>query len=315
MIVTCPACSARYKIQEDKIPRGGAKITCPRCSHQFVFYRDETPSEVEKAPDNVGSLSFGKFGVTWRVRKGPGKHTYEFQDLNTLRELVQDGQVAQWDQISLDNREWTPLESIPSLDQYFWGIWQQLMTGELQVPVLEDGDGPGQDDDEDDSDAPTALLGSGSLIADEIRRAVADAATPSGVPARSAPDEGHLLQDDVEGSGAAAAAPAVVEPPAAPAAPAPAAPAPAAPAPGAPAPTSNPTAMIAAGVVLLLVLIGGGLWASGMVGGGGGGGGGAPAPRSAPPPVAPGPGSAGPGSAGPGSAGPAEPAAHPPGGG
>lgn len=304
MIVTCPACSARYKIQEDKIPGRGAKITCPRCAHQFVFYRESAASEVEKAPDNVGALDFGKFGVTWRVRKGPGKHTYEFHDLNTLRELVQDGQVAQWDQISLDNREWIPLETIPSLDEHFWRTWQQLMSGELRVPVSEDGDDADRDDDdEDDSDAPTTLLGGGSELADEIRRAVADAATPSGPATREVSDEGHLVQDEPE-SPDAKAAPAVVETPAPP----PPVQPPPPPAPPSPPPATastppaagNPTAMIAAGVVLLLLLIGGGLWAAGRVGGAGGDR--APAPRSAPAP-------------GGGQPAPSAPAPNPPGGG
>ncbi|NBO29941.1 MAG: hypothetical protein EBV10_12055, partial [Synechococcaceae bacterium WB6_1A_059] len=110
-IFTCPACSARYKIQEDKIPGRGAKITCPRCGHKFVFYREDGVADDDKVPDNVGALDFSTMGITWRVRKGPGKHTYEFHDLNTLREFIQDGQVAQWDQISLDDQDWTPLES------------------------------------------------------------------------------------------------------------------------------------------------------------------------------------------------------------
>ena len=44
MIVTCPACSARYKINEAKIQGRGAKITCPRCGHRFVVYREDRPA-------------------------------------------------------------------------------------------------------------------------------------------------------------------------------------------------------------------------------------------------------------------------------
>jgi predicted Zn finger-like uncharacterized protein len=193
MIVTCPACSARYKIQEAKIPGRGAKITCPRCGHRFVFYRDDAGEGEKGVPDNVGTLNFAEFGVTWRVRKGPGKHAYEFHDLNTLREFVQDGQVAQWDQVSFDGREWTSLESIPSLDAFFWDVWQKLKSGALKVSPAP---APGEDaSDEDDSDAPTTIVGRGSSLANEIRQAVADAATPSPVPHRDHSEEGHLVEE------------------------------------------------------------------------------------------------------------------------
>ena len=47
MIVTCPSCEARYKINASKIKGRGAKITCPKCKHRFVVYRDEDAEEPE----------------------------------------------------------------------------------------------------------------------------------------------------------------------------------------------------------------------------------------------------------------------------
>lgn len=41
MIVTCPACSSRYRIREDKIQGRGARITCPSCGHKFVVEREQ----------------------------------------------------------------------------------------------------------------------------------------------------------------------------------------------------------------------------------------------------------------------------------
>lgn len=52
MIVTCPACSARYKINESKIKGRGAKITCPRCAHRFVVYRDESAGASGESDEN-----------------------------------------------------------------------------------------------------------------------------------------------------------------------------------------------------------------------------------------------------------------------
>lgn len=35
MIVQCPACSARYRINAAKLPEGGGHIKCPKCGHAF----------------------------------------------------------------------------------------------------------------------------------------------------------------------------------------------------------------------------------------------------------------------------------------
>ncbi|MCA9488882.1 MAG: zinc-ribbon domain-containing protein, partial [Myxococcales bacterium] len=190
MIVTCPACSARYNVKESKIQGRGAKITCPRCAHRFVVYREE---EGGAPPDNVPQLDFAEVGITWRVRKGAGKHTYDFRDLATLREMQQDGQVDRWDQISWDGHEWTPIESIPSLEAYFYDIFVRARAGELQIPEYDE-----DASEEDDSDAPTTIVGRGSSLASEIRQAVADAATPSPSPGRSYESNtpGVLLHDD-----------------------------------------------------------------------------------------------------------------------
>ena len=42
MVITCPSCSARYRLNPDKIKGRGAKITCPKCSHVFVVFSDST---------------------------------------------------------------------------------------------------------------------------------------------------------------------------------------------------------------------------------------------------------------------------------
>lgn len=40
MVITCPKCSARYKLPQDKIQGRGAKITCPRCNNVFVVFNE-----------------------------------------------------------------------------------------------------------------------------------------------------------------------------------------------------------------------------------------------------------------------------------
>ena len=41
MVITCPSCEARYRLNPDKIQGRGAKITCPKCSHVFVVFTDQ----------------------------------------------------------------------------------------------------------------------------------------------------------------------------------------------------------------------------------------------------------------------------------
>ena len=50
MVITCPSCSARYRLNPKKVQGRGAKITCPKCSHVFVVFTDET-----EAADASGS--------------------------------------------------------------------------------------------------------------------------------------------------------------------------------------------------------------------------------------------------------------------
>ena len=51
MVITCPSCSARYRLNQDKIKGRGAKITCPKCSHIFVVFSDgETEGAAPEPP-------------------------------------------------------------------------------------------------------------------------------------------------------------------------------------------------------------------------------------------------------------------------
>ena len=41
MIISCPSCSARYRVAEDKVQGRGARITCPTCAHKYVVYKGD----------------------------------------------------------------------------------------------------------------------------------------------------------------------------------------------------------------------------------------------------------------------------------
>ncbi len=49
MVITCPACEARYRLNREKIQGRGAKITCPKCAHVFVVF-NEAEESGEAAP-------------------------------------------------------------------------------------------------------------------------------------------------------------------------------------------------------------------------------------------------------------------------
>lgn len=272
MIVTCPSCSARYKINESKIAGRGAKITCPRCAHRFVVYRDgedkaaaERPA-TRKVPDNIAQLDFGTLGITWRVRKGIGI-TYDFLDLSTLQGFLGEGQVDRWDAITFDNREWTPIESIPDLERYFFDVWQRAQRGEISIALA------GEEDDardEDDSDAPTAIVGRGSSLDSEIRQALTEPpAEADSSPAHAssepplAPRKPVLASASSGASGSEPAPLSVVDAKAPPPTPSPG---PAAQPPAARPPEST-SKMVVGGIVLLLIAaaVVAGLWFGGVV--------------------------------------------------
>ena len=136
MIVSCPSCEARYKVNEAKIKGRGAKITCPKCSHRFVVYREgdkKQPTKAkEKVPANVGTWDFRTLGLTWRVRRTGGT-TYTFWDLQTLRSFQKERQVSGSDRITYDNREWYVIDAIDDLDKLFYDTWQKAKRGEVSI--------------------------------------------------------------------------------------------------------------------------------------------------------------------------------------
>jgi predicted Zn finger-like uncharacterized protein len=49
MIVQCPSCSARYRVNEQNIPATGGRISCPSCQHTFIVY-PESAAQAPAAP-------------------------------------------------------------------------------------------------------------------------------------------------------------------------------------------------------------------------------------------------------------------------
>lgn len=44
MIVTCPGCTTKFRVKDEMIPAGGAKMKCPKCSTMFAARRSDDPA-------------------------------------------------------------------------------------------------------------------------------------------------------------------------------------------------------------------------------------------------------------------------------
>ena len=171
MIVSCPACSARYRIDKSKIKGRGAKITCPRCSHKFVVYKDKDNQEKP-----IETRVFRKLGVTWKVKKGLGV-IQTFHSLSELNEMIKQNQVSKNDTISYDNRTWIPLHSIENISGFFTEIWKQAQLGELKI--ADDSD---EEDIDEENDDPTAIIKDRSALMDQLRQGLDDTPIPQSTP-------------------------------------------------------------------------------------------------------------------------------------
>ncbi|MCP4809531.1 MAG: hypothetical protein GY913_07460 [Proteobacteria bacterium] len=203
MIVSCPQCQARYKLDPNKIAARGAKITCPRCRHVFVVYPEvdesgetkglttldrarpsaqglqEDPTapvhRVKKPKRSAEDLDFRKVSIaSWKVRVKIGL-VYDFSDIKTLRKYIQDGRVTPEDVISHNAKDWATIGDIPDLDAYFVEVYDR------EEDALENG----RTGNEFEEDTPTNVVGVGSLGSDLAAQALAEATRaddPSAAP-------------------------------------------------------------------------------------------------------------------------------------
>lgn len=61
MVITCPACSARYRLNPTKIKGRGAKITCPKCAHVFVVFADGRSEDAPGSAEEPDEDNFDGF--------------------------------------------------------------------------------------------------------------------------------------------------------------------------------------------------------------------------------------------------------------
>ena len=68
MVIQCPECAKKYKIDPDKIPDKGAKISCPECGHSFVVKKKEKEAPAEPKTKTPPCVMCGN--PSTRVLKG-----------------------------------------------------------------------------------------------------------------------------------------------------------------------------------------------------------------------------------------------------
>ncbi len=216
MVVTCENCSARYKLDDNRISGRGAKITCPRCRHVFVVYRQQsesggsrgeaTPAVPPAAPApaaadaregaeaEVDALDFRKVGIqSWKVKVKIGL-VYDFSDYRTLARYITEGRVTPSDKLSHDGSNWTEISEIPDLAAHFVSVYQRL---EAELAAAEE-----EEEEEDyEDDEPTNIMGmAGASFDDSASKAVSLTSFSSSAAPRILPP--GETAGGAEGSGA-----------------------------------------------------------------------------------------------------------------
>lgn len=208
MIVTCPACSSRYKFDASRLGGKSAKITCPSCEHVFVVHppridpvslRDTWVTagpDSEPAPLNlensdrhldIKTADFSQFGVTWRVRQGLVHR--EFATLEEIQEALDEGTIDESDGLSHDGEDWTVLSDIDDIEAHFADLYARLEAGEI-VESKDAGFIIGAD--EGDEDAPTTIVRTDQIQLDNREEDLdepVDDAPPPAVPSFGGSDE------------------------------------------------------------------------------------------------------------------------------
>ncbi|MGK0348662.1 MAG: putative Zn finger-like uncharacterized protein [Myxococcota bacterium] len=183
MIVTCPACSSRYKLEDTRLGGQGGKITCPSCGHLYVVRQPQVDSVTvkdswlgdESAEDpaalvtNPGdghveleTYDFSTRGVILRVRQG--LIDQEFHTFAEVKEALRDGSVDYSDELSTNGILWLAITDTATLETRLTGLRARLDAGEVIAQRTKSPLVIG--DDEGDEDAPTMIVRASSLNLD-----------------------------------------------------------------------------------------------------------------------------------------------------
>lgn len=151
MIVQCPSCGSRYRVNDANVPSSGGKITCPSCQHKFIVY----PEEQNPAPAQGGGGSDDledKTSVAFRP------------DLNKLVNQMQQGGGQQQSAGGDDGVAATEVMSGDQIPDFMKGMEiPDDGTVEMKNPFDGGGVGMGGPPAQEDEAAPTEVV-SGDML-------------------------------------------------------------------------------------------------------------------------------------------------------
>lgn len=186
MIVTCPNCTTRYNLPDDKVPPGGAKVKCSKCAH--VFKADLPPATPEEEVESLleddspapEAGAGDDFDATFdEVAAGQSSAS------DAPEETEEDEDVAD-EETQADESEDLFEEDVPEseavADEAAEGSFEQDADEEVDQDIDEDAadDMPGVDDlfdDVDDTPEPaeeTAPTGLDQSVADDVESLFGD---------------------------------------------------------------------------------------------------------------------------------------------
>ena len=110
MVISCPRCEARYRLDDGRMQGRGARVVCPRCQHVFVVLRNQADEPDAHAPAATSTLSRATPGPIRVVTPGPRKQrrevaTIEVQALDPTTKEAEEPAPEVLDAAALDFRE------------------------------------------------------------------------------------------------------------------------------------------------------------------------------------------------------------------
>jgi predicted Zn finger-like uncharacterized protein len=114
--ISCPACSAKYSIADDKVQERLAKIRCRKCGATIVIDGKTSPATVYTAAGEGGDVGAGPADTAREYSVDFGEGDQRTMPLRDLVRAYGDGQITGETYVWADGfADWTPLSEVPEL--------------------------------------------------------------------------------------------------------------------------------------------------------------------------------------------------------
>src|SRR5688500_16207749 len=114
--ISCPACSAKYSIADDKVHERLAKIRCRKCGATIVIDGKTSPATVYTAAGEGGDVGAGPADTAREYSVDFGEGDQRTMPLRDLVRAYGEGQITGETYVWADGfADWTPLSEVPEL--------------------------------------------------------------------------------------------------------------------------------------------------------------------------------------------------------